>query len=263
MNNNKQLSKKQQVIDMLIDMQKSRNYTSVARTAHNEPHHNSTIIKNHHSWHLQKAACNMDYMLCNGFVRCSCVALKLEFNTKLLFNLALNQVHSSPPRSRCWPWLQYTRMHSGNGWRGRTWYSALQCLWGLWAKVAMTWRHACVTTSHRILCIVITFCSTNSDKLERWGILRPNGIAPSTLTLASNSAYRLCTADAFGKMPLSTGTVTVVITLRNLIALDVRRPASANIMMTSSNGNNFWVTGHLCGEFTGYQWIPSTKASDA
>ena len=30
-------------------------------------------------------------------------------------------------------------------------------------------------------------------------------------------------------------------------------------MMTSSNGNFFRVTGLLCGEFTGHQWIPSTK----
>ena len=35
------------------------------------------------------------------------------------------------------------------------------------------------------------------------------------------------------------------------------------IMMTSSNGNIFRVTGHLCGEFTGHRWIPRTKASDA
>ena len=34
-------------------------------------------------------------------------------------------------------------------------------------------------------------------------------------------------------------------------------------MMTSSNGNIFRVTGHLCGEFTGPRWIPLTKASDA
>ena len=34
-------------------------------------------------------------------------------------------------------------------------------------------------------------------------------------------------------------------------------------MMTSSNGNIFRVTGHLCGEFTGPRWIPRTKASDA
>ena len=34
-------------------------------------------------------------------------------------------------------------------------------------------------------------------------------------------------------------------------------------MMTSSNGNIFRVTGHLCGEFTGTRWIPHTKASDA
>ena len=34
------------------------------------------------------------------------------------------------------------------------------------------------------------------------------------------------------------------------------------IMMTSSNGNIFRVTGPLCGEFTGHRWIPLTKASD-
>ena len=33
--------------------------------------------------------------------------------------------------------------------------------------------------------------------------------------------------------------------------------------MTSTNGNNFRVTGHLCGEFNGPRWIPRTKASDA
>ena len=35
-----------------------------------------------------------------------------------------------------------------------------------------------------------------------------------------------------------------------------------NLMMTSSNGNIFLVTGHLCGEFTGHRWILHTKASD-
>ena len=35
------------------------------------------------------------------------------------------------------------------------------------------------------------------------------------------------------------------------------------IMMTSSNGNIFRITGHLCREFTGPRWIPYTKASDA
>ena len=38
---------------------------------------------------------------------------------------------------------------------------------------------------------------------------------------------------------------------------------SCTCMMTSSNGNIFRVSGHLCGEFTGPRWIPRTKASDA
>ena len=35
------------------------------------------------------------------------------------------------------------------------------------------------------------------------------------------------------------------------------------VMMTSSNGNNVRVTGHLCGEFTGLRGFPVPKASDA
>ena len=34
-----------------------------------------------------------------------------------------------------------------------------------------------------------------------------------------------------------------------------------HFMMTSSNGNLFRVTGHLCREFTSHRWIPCTKAS--
>ena len=42
-----------------------------------------------------------------------------------------------------------------------------------------------------------------------------------------------------------------------------RTTLSMVTMMTSSNGNIFRVTGHLCGKFTGPRWISRTKASDA
>ena len=38
-----------------------------------------------------------------------------------------------------------------------------------------------------------------------------------------------------------------------------RTKAGRQAMMTSSNGNIFRVTGHLCGEFTGHRWIPRTE----
>ena len=41
------------------------------------------------------------------------------------------------------------------------------------------------------------------------------------------------------------------------------RHTCSSLMMTSSNGNIFHVTGPLCGEFSGHRWIPLTKASDA
>ena len=40
------------------------------------------------------------------------------------------------------------------------------------------------------------------------------------------------------------------------------RNGNVDIMMTSSNGILFCVTGTLCGEFTGHRWIPLKKASD-
>ena len=36
-------------------------------------------------------------------------------------------------------------------------------------------------------------------------------------------------------------------------------PEYSGFMTTSSNGDNFRVTGPLCGEFTGDRWIPLTK----
>ena len=36
-----------------------------------------------------------------------------------------------------------------------------------------------------------------------------------------------------------------------------------HLMMTSSKGNIFRVTGPLCGELTGHRWFPLTKASGA
>ena len=43
---------------------------------------------------------------------------------------------------------------------------------------------------------------------------------------------------------------------------DVACKTSAIFLMTSSNGNTFRVTGHLCGEFTGLRRVPRTKPSD-
>ena len=54
-------------------------------------------------------------------------------------------------------------------------------------------------------------------------------------------------------------TVTPGLTALGKDSCKMRRE-TYSIMMTSSNGNIFRVTGHLC---TGPRWIPHTKASDA
>ena len=61
---------------------------------------------------------------------------------------------------------------------------------------------------------------------------------------------------------------SIICSIAYLSSIKVKRlhitgPLAKNPMMTSSNGNIFRVTGHLCGEFTGPRWIPRTKASNA
>ena len=48
-----------------------------------------------------------------------------------------------------------------------------------------------------------------------------------------------------------------------LILIFCRETRINHVMMASSNGILFRVTGHWCGEFTGPRWIPHPKASDA
>ena len=50
------------------------------------------------------------------------------------------------------------------------------------------------------------------------------------------------------------------ITTTSLQAIEI---CPRNVMMTSSNGNIFWVTGPLCEEFPSHRWIPHTKACDS
>ena len=52
-------------------------------------------------------------------------------------------------------------------------------------------------------------------------------------------------------------------TSKQTLRLEEVSDTGPGFMMTSSNGNIFRVTGHLCGKFTGPRWISRTKASDA
>ena len=48
-----------------------------------------------------------------------------------------------------------------------------------------------------------------------------------------------------------------------LVCVSAIVPRREIFMMTSSNGNFFRATSHLCRESTGHRWIPRPKASDA
>ena len=61
----------------------------------------------------------------------------------------------------------------------------------------------------------------------------------------------------------SSGTMQTDATAIMICALSHADDTQSLIMMTSSNGNIFRVTGHLCGEFTAHRCIHCTTASDA
>ena len=70
--------------------------------------------------------------------------------------------------------------------------------------------------------------------------------------------WQVKTDSGNGLVPLGYHSLT-----ESMLSFDGARPRWDHTMMTSSNGNIFRVTGHLCGKFTGPRWISRTKASDA
>ena len=81
------------------------------------------------------------------------------------------------------------------------------------------------------------------------------------------NCLNICGSSGHGGQPNAICVIFSVVTSTMEYEALVIRPGN-NIhaqknMMTSSNGNVFPVTGHLCGEFTGHRWIPHTKASNA
>ena len=65
--------------------------------------------------------------------------------------------------------------------------------------------------------------------------------------------------NTFEKYPLYSAHMLIVEV--RLYFRVVKQYITTNFLMTSSNENIFCITGPLCGELTGHQWIPLMKAS--
>ena len=90
------------------------------------------------------------------------------------------------------------------------------------------------------------------------GLLGNKGMIITMSTYKSDEVYVIQTV-------LSNMHESVISVFRTCWNLKWRHYTSKDsfIMMTSSNGKIFHVTGLLWGESTGHQWIPPTKSSDA
>ena len=113
------------------------------------------------------------------------------------------------------------------------------------------------TLMFSLICVWINDWINNREAAD----LRCYDAHYDVIVMVRSCLFRWISRLAVSSMP---NVVTFLIFDVDLL-LNIARDWSAKsyVMMTSSNGNIFCVTGPLCGEFTGSRWIPRTKASDA
>ena len=106
-------------------------------------------------------------------------------------------------------------------------------------------------------CRAIHFRWKNTESNYKYGG-KPNNFIQQIWTSIGNTANRTNPAYSMSHV---VSTLCLIIYLNGLMRLVFQY--WFGIMMTSSNGNMFRVTGHLCGKFTGTRRLPCTKASGA
>ena len=79
----------------------------------------------------------------------------------------------------------------------------------------------------------------------------------------SRKAFKIVVSNIWQHYYWTHNALIINVLVLVLRELNIRWHVYSFYMMTSSNGNIFRITGHLCREFTGHRWIPYTKASDA
>ena len=128
---------------------------------------------------------------------------------------------------------------------------SLYTIWNKWPKLC--WRHIVkhllkedVWISIKIFMAHIHFLALRKSVNGRYAITNLN----RSLDMIKNCHFTSEKKSA----------AVYIILIKRWAALRQRHHSN---IMTSSNGNIFRVTGPLCGEFIGPQWIPRTKASDA
>ena len=91
------------------------------------------------------------------------------------------------------------------------------------------------------------------------------GIIPGLVLLPSLVSFGLLwwlpssLAATFVFLSPSLETTEVSVNVRWWVLSAMHRTPVLSHMMTSSNGNIFRVTDHLCGEFTGHRWFPTQR----
>ena len=130
-------------------------------------------------------------------------------------------------------------------------------------RVSLQWRYNernGVSNHRRLDCLInclFRLRSKKTSKLHVTGFVKGNHRRPMVSPhkgSVTRKMFHLMTSSLKKKK----NNISVIDILKFRLQLNARRPHwcyiiadSDNVMMTSSNGSIFRVTGHLCGEFTG------------
>ena len=108
-------------------------------------------------------------------------------------------------------------------------------------------------------------CQLIAEENSDWGVADYNSLR---LDIVSNSTKYIIFLIHYAFTWINTGSdtldnISLTITSNWSKCIFFASKKTCRCMMTPSNGNIFRVTCPLCGEFTGYRWIPHAEASDA
>ena len=206
-------------------------------------------------------------ILCVGWRECKSWMFALLSSKQAMWELKIcgGQQYKVSSRSHGAKIYFYTETEASFQWHFRRWSHQKLSFWQLFlqpvTKVSHSWQHFrfCKLGSQCSPWNIHTVFFVHGDIMSSWKwmwLYLP--ISFRVTSLALGQSYDCPSASE--------------VTLKDMGKIYQYQPTTKHNktwtvcmihgMMTSSNGNIFRVTGHLCGEFTGHQWIPHTKASD-
>ena len=134
---------------------------------------------------------------------------------------------------------------------------------GNWFPTKVYCFHECLLTQFWLFALNISVCTNTEHQGNRYPAARNSASPPETFTQQLNTpgTVTILQGDLSWNNRHSPHFYGYFLVVLSWLLGYITQCSNRVPMMTSSNGNIFRLTGHLCGEFTGAQ-IPVTRSFD-